>query len=87
MRNYVFHGIEDKAFNSLGSDLIETARELRDGYLNESRREIEIENIEFKAIQTCPQCRLVDIPYFRVREDGTLGGRECRQCGYVWHTV
>lgn len=87
LRDYVFYGKETPAFTALGSPLIEAGRIWRDGYLNESRQEIEKENIQFCAIQECPKCRLIDIPYFRLRADGNLNGRECRDCGFQWHTV
>lgn len=87
MRTFVFHGKETETFHTLGRSIIATCRVWRDGYLNETRQEIEKQNVEFQVVQQCPSCRLIDIPYFRLRWDGTLSGRACRDCNFEWHTV
>lgn len=86
---YVRTGKKNLGFHLADSSSIASAERARLKVIEEQRRAIENENIQFTAVQVCPKCKLLDVHYLRIREDGQLNGRKCRSynCGYEWHTV
>jgi hypothetical protein len=95
MRTYIRTGQKSDTFNSLGSPLISTAERWRDDYINERRSEVERQNVNFTAVQRCPNpnCQYIDVHKI-VRTLYSVGGpnppityRKCSECSHEWHAA